>query len=517
MTTFSSFSEPTLAVDKPLTWWKTLSIFCDTLSSTAISRCWPALIVTGIWSSTICVLNYYTHGNLSIQSTLITVFGTVLGFIISFRTSFSFERYNEGAKLLSCIVVNCRIFARTVWFHIPDNVISKDYDGPITNEKADHDPTKTHKEYAMTLIEKKTVVNLLEAYAIAVKHYLRGEEGIHYEDLYPLVPFLSSRHYSFPAIIPSKHDQIQRLRRRHTYDPDHDKSEIFRGATVETHALMEMPGSCSRLENQSFCSDTTTKTIVPPYDDLESLLPAELPPSYRWRAAFPFPIFFWVWRIIKKHFCKLGADEAHQNFRPSKNNVPLEISLYLSSYISALQTRKTVDSTTLSVLCTTLNQLVDALTGLERILATPIPFSYSSHIWMITMLYCAVLPFQLWSTLKWFTIPAAVIAKLVFYGFLMAGEEIENPFGYDKNDLNMGYLVEHIIRKELRAITMTEAPIPATWAFSQENNFLQVGQYSKDNPDQMPEAWVHKGREEILNALHGLTPSNGARRYHEVN
>lgn len=73
-TNLGSF-EPTLAIDcdKPLTWWKTLSIFWDTLSSTALSRCWPALIVTGIWSSSICVINYYTHGVLSIQPTLITV------------------------------------------------------------------------------------------------------------------------------------------------------------------------------------------------------------------------------------------------------------------------------------------------------------------------------------------------------------------------------------------------------------------------------------------------------------
>ena len=53
-----------------------------------------------------------------------------------------------------------------------------------------------------------------------------------------------------------------------------------------------------------------------------------------------------------------------------------------------------------------LNQLVDALTGLERILTTPIPFSsvkvifmvhllkpilknrYSFHLWTVTMIYC---------------------------------------------------------------------------------------------------------------------------------
>ncbi|KAG1880145.1 UPF0187-domain-containing protein [Suillus subluteus] len=504
MTTFGSF-EPTLAVDKPLTWWKTLSIFWDTLSSTALSRCWPALIIIGIWSSSICVLNYYTHGKVSIQPTLITVFGTVLGFIISFRTSSSFEHYNEGAKLWSHIVLNCRIFARTVWFHVPDNTFPappKDCHRPIADEITDQDPAKTHKGYAMTLIEKKTVVNLLEAYAVAVKHYLRGEEGIHYEDLYPLVPFLSSRHYSFPAIIPSKNDQIRRLRRRHTHNLNHDKSEFSGGAVAQTHEVA-VPGSLSRPENRSFWTDTTTKTIAPPYYDAESLLPAELPPRHGWRAAFPFPIFFWVCGIIKKHFCNLGADDARQNFRPSKNNVPLEISLYLTSYISALQTRGTVGDPTLGVLFATLNDLVETLTGLERILAVPIPFSYSSQLWMITILYCAALPFQLWSTLEWFTIPATVIASLVFYGFLVAGEEIENPFGYDKNDLNMGYLVEKIIRKELHAITATPAPNPAVWAFSKENNFLQVGQYSKDNSDKIPAAWVDKGREEILSALHG--------------
>lgn len=34
---------------------------------------------------------------------------------------------------------------------------------------------------AKMLVEKKTVINLLGAYAVAVKHYLRGEDGIYYE------------------------------------------------------------------------------------------------------------------------------------------------------------------------------------------------------------------------------------------------------------------------------------------------------------------------------------------------
>lgn len=43
------------------------------------------------------------------------------------------------------------------------------------------DATLAKEEKARALIEKKTVINLLEAFAVAVKHYLRGEEGIYYE------------------------------------------------------------------------------------------------------------------------------------------------------------------------------------------------------------------------------------------------------------------------------------------------------------------------------------------------
>lgn len=63
----------------------------------------------------------------------------------------------------------------------------------------------------------------------------------------------------------------------------------------------------------------------------------------------------------------------------------------------------------LDALLAALNQLVDGLTGLERILTTPIPFSYapslssfspsglirilrySIHLWVVTIIYCLAL------------------------------------------------------------------------------------------------------------------------------
>ncbi|KAI6094145.1 hypothetical protein F5141DRAFT_1070432 [Pisolithus sp. B1] len=81
-------------------------------------------------------------------------FGTVLGFIISYPTTPSFERYHEGRTLWSQIVFASRTFARAVWFHVPDDAMPNVPD--LTNEE----------RKSRTLIEKKTVINLLEAYAV---------------------------------------------------------------------------------------------------------------------------------------------------------------------------------------------------------------------------------------------------------------------------------------------------------------------------------------------------------------
>lgn len=45
--------------------------------------------------------------------------GTVLGFVISYRTTSSFERYNEGRRYWSQIILGSRTLARAVWFHVP--------------------------------------------------------------------------------------------------------------------------------------------------------------------------------------------------------------------------------------------------------------------------------------------------------------------------------------------------------------------------------------------------------------
>ncbi|KAA1472691.1 UPF0187-domain-containing protein [Dentipellis sp. KUC8613] len=512
--------------------------FMNALLATALFRCWHILLFFAGWSTCISLVSNYKH-NLGISSTLLTVLGTVLGFVISYRTTSSFERYNEGRRYWSQIVLASRTFARTVWFHVPETMAIGPDSMPLDEKKA------------RVIIEKKTVINLVEAFSVAIKHYLRGEEGIYYVDLYHLVKFLPA--YALPAGLPSAVDltnptdvpgspvspTMQRRasntsRRTSVSHPHFRQSDAGHGprpivppppsistSASEPHLPLPVssppPGKNAKTPATTFLQSVPERLSVSHsarsaggisgkesfnLADESFLFPARMPPKYHFFDLFPFSLFV---RLLTKdgHDIKgkKGARmRAKIRSRAVTHNLPLEISLYLSSWIAALQARKAIDPPTTTMLITTLNQLVDALTGLERILTTPIPFSYSVHLWAVTTLYCMFLPFQLWLTLKWITIPGTIIASFIFFGFLVAGEEIENPFGYDKNDLNMDHFTNVIIRNELRAITATPAPNPADWAFSPVNNLL-FNAHREGAERVAPEEWVKRGHATLLSAL----------------
>ena len=82
-----------------------------------------------------------------------------------------------------------------------------------------------------------------------------------------------------------------------------------------------------------------------------------------------------------------------------------------------------------------MQMLSDTLTGTERVLNHPLPIAYSISIAQITWVYVMLLPFQLYNALKWITIPGTMFAAYIIFGIAAIGQEIENPFGHDVNDL----------------------------------------------------------------------------------
>ena len=141
-------------------------------------------------------------------------------------------------------------------------------------------------------------------------------------------------------------------------------------------------------------------------------MPAMNPPKSHISSKWPFRLF-----LTRQQEAEVAAEKLlRQRLKSSKSddggshNIPLEITLYMSTYVYALQKRKTIDVPTINSLLAALAQLSDALCSLERILTTPIPWSYNAHIWEVTWVYCLFLPFQLYDAgFGWVTIPAVVV------------------------------------------------------------------------------------------------------------
>lgn len=93
----------------------------------------------------------------------------------------------------------------------------------------------------------------------------------------------------------------------------------------------------------------------------------------------------------------------------------------------------------------------DILGACERIKNTPIPFSYSVYIKMFILVYVITLPFAFMSDFLYASVPITMVISYILISIEVIGEEIEDPFGRDQNDLPTDELSEKIL-KNLREI-----------------------------------------------------------------
>jgi ion channel-forming bestrophin family protein len=90
-------------------------------------------------------------------------------------------------------------------------------------------------------------------------------------------------------------------------------------------------------------------------------------------------------------------------------NLPFEILTYLSASVDIVISSGALPSPACQIqLMNALATFLDCLTGMERVLATPLPLAYRIAISQITWMYILALPFQLITYLGWVTIPATL-------------------------------------------------------------------------------------------------------------
>lgn len=139
-------------------------------------------------------------------------------------------------------------------------------------------------------------------------------------------------------------------------------------------------------------------------------------------------------------------------------NLPLEILIYLSAYIEGVSVNESLKSAIVfGQIMNSIASLTDTQATAERVLTTPLPLGYNILISQIVLIYVYLLPFQLFDALGWVTIPATIAASYIIIGLGAIGNELENPFGNDVNDLPLDLYCEQL-RRELDIITATPPP-----------------------------------------------------------
>ncbi|KAJ3023149.1 hypothetical protein HKX48_004090 [Thoreauomyces humboldtii] len=122
---------------------------------------------------------------------------------------------------------------------------------------------------------------------------------------------------------------------------------------------------------------------------------------------------------------------------PQVKNMPMEIGFHLGGFIQKARKNEQIDASQIGCITASLSACIDCFTGFERIRDTPLPLAYSVHLKQTLIVYLLSLPFQLCATNGWGTIPIQLVASFTLMGLEAIGGEIENPFGYDENDLPM--------------------------------------------------------------------------------
>jgi putative membrane protein len=108
----------------------------------------------------------------------------------------------------------------------------------------------------------------------------------------------------------------------------------------------------------------------------------------------------------------------------------------------------------------TLSAMTAAAAACERIKNTPLPFSYTLLLHRTAYAYCFLLPFGLVDSIGFMTPFVVAIVAYTFFALDALGDEIEEPFGMEANDLPLDAICRGIEIDLREALADQHVPAP---------------------------------------------------------
>jgi putative membrane protein len=163
---------------------------------------------------------------------------------------------------------------------------------------------------------------------------------------------------------------------------------------------------------------------------------------------------------INDELAELLPEQCYDKLK-SMNHPPLEIAFWINDYLQNQHQKNNLNIYQLTASIQLLDILINMLGACERILKTPIPLAYSIHLKQLVLIYCLALPLEFVDELNWQTAPIVGLVSFTIFGIEEIGREIENPFGYDANDLPLDQIC-NTMKKNIEDL-ITLAPCLRYW------------------------------------------------------
>ncbi|KXN83487.1 hypothetical protein AN958_01332 [Leucoagaricus sp. SymC.cos] len=377
------------------------------LKGSIIGRIIGPVLTVALFATLVCYAA--TKGyKFVLTNSIFPLLSVVVGLILVFRNGTSYDRYWEGRKSFATVTANIRNFSRQVWVNVtlPPPEAAAKYPAPMS-------PTHLHRH-------KVDCLRLALAFAFAVKHYLRGEDGIDYPDYQGVLPA------SFARYDETGYNTAQN-RQSNLYD-----------TTLTSYSRASSIGPSGRASPESMASrPDATKRVRVKRSKQRLVDPTASTPL-------------------------LAGSHRTVEFHPYAVETSLPLPLIIAHQLSRLVFRfrrdgllETVGPAGANGLAQLVQSMVDQMTAMERVANTPIPRSYSIHLKQCVTLYLFALPLTLVNDLGWATIPIVTVVAFTFMGIEGIADEIEMPFGTDECDLPIArycqdlkeeifYIMEHL-------------------------------------------------------------------------
>lgn len=362
----------------------------------------PVLTVT-IFS--VLVAYAWSKGyHIGLTNSVVPLLSVVVGLILVFRNGSSYDRYWEGRKCFSTLISNARNLSRMVWVHVTP---------PPPEDHSAHVKGKmpiTHLSAAEVKRQKIETLQFCLSFVYAVKHYLRGEDGADYDDLAHVLP---------PRF--SRFDEIGRNTLGGGSPSSYASTVDTNGEDEDTPRSPDATKRVRRKRSKKILNNRAIGSSAPLLGNFHQTI--EFHP-YADRTTIPLPLI--IAHEISSGIFKFRREGLLETVGPAGANA-----------MNAL-----------------VQSMVDQMTSMERIANTPIPSPYSIHLKQCVTLYLFALPLTLVHELGWSMIPIVTVVAFTLMGIEGIADEIEMPFGYDKNDLPLDTYcddlkeeIEYIIRR----------------------------------------------------------------------